>query len=60
MFFVVSKLLGLFAVPSNDILAAGLIGLALIPTRFVRTGRRLVSASIILFLAFGLCRSARC
>ena len=54
MFFVVSKLLGLFAVPSNDILAAGLIGLALIPTRFVRTGRRLVSASIILFLAFGL------
>jgi uncharacterized SAM-binding protein YcdF (DUF218 family) len=54
MFFVISKLLGFFAVPSNDILAAGLIGLALIPTRFMRTGRRLVSASIILFLAFGL------
>jgi uncharacterized SAM-binding protein YcdF (DUF218 family) len=51
---VVSRLLGFFAVPSNDILAAGLIGLALIPTRFMRTGRRLVSASIILFLAFGL------
>src|SRR5258708_7410774 len=54
MFFVASKLLGFFAVPSNDMLAAGLIGLFLIPTRFVRTGRRLVSASIILFLAFGL------
>src|SRR5258707_6195681 len=54
MFFVASKLLGFFAVPSNDMLAAGLIGLALIPTRFVRAGRRLVSASIILFLAFGL------
>jgi uncharacterized SAM-binding protein YcdF (DUF218 family) len=54
MFFVASKLLGFFAVPSNDMLATGLIGLALIPTRFVRTGRRLVSASIILFLAFGL------
>jgi uncharacterized SAM-binding protein YcdF (DUF218 family) len=54
MFFVASKLLGFFALPSNDILAAGLIGLALIPTRFVRIGRRLVSASIILFLAFGL------
>jgi uncharacterized SAM-binding protein YcdF (DUF218 family) len=51
---VISKLLGFFTLPSNDILAAGLIGLALLPTRFVRTGRRLVSASIILFLAFGL------
>src|SRR5258708_5435980 len=54
MFFVASKLLGFFAVPSNDMLAAGLIGLALIPTRFVRARRRLVSASIILFLACGL------
>jgi uncharacterized SAM-binding protein YcdF (DUF218 family) len=54
MFFVASKLLGFFALPSNDILAAGLIGLALMRTRFVCTGRRLVSASIILFLAFGL------
>src|SRR5260370_8900193 len=54
MFFVISKLLGFFALPSNDVLAAGLIGLALMRTRFVCTGRRLVSASIILFLALGL------
>src|SRR5258708_3078486 len=54
MFLVISKLLGFFALPSNDMLAAGLIGLALMRTRFVCTGRRLVSASIILFLAFGL------
>src|SRR5260370_26928106 len=54
MFFVASKLLGFFALPSNDMLAAGLIGLALTRTRFVCTGRRLVSASIILFLALGL------
>ena len=54
MFFVASKLLGFFAVPSNDILAAGLIGLALMRTKHVCTGRRLVSASLILFLAFGL------
>jgi len=54
MFLVVSKVLGFFALPSNDMLAAGLIGLALMRTRFVRAGRRLVSASIILFLAFGL------
>jgi uncharacterized SAM-binding protein YcdF (DUF218 family) len=54
MCFVVSKLLGFFALPSNDMLAAGLIGLVLMRTRFVCTGRRLVSASIVLFFAFGL------
>jgi uncharacterized SAM-binding protein YcdF (DUF218 family) len=54
MFFIVSKVLGFFATPSNDILAAGLIGLALMRTRFACAGRRLVSASLILFLAFGL------
>ena len=54
MFFIISKLLGFFALPSNDMLAVGLIGLALMPTRFARRGRVLVSASILLFLAFGL------
>jgi len=54
MFFIVSKVLGLFALPSNDMLAVGLIGLALTRTRLVRTGRGLVWASILLFLAFGL------
>lgn len=54
MFFLTSKLLGFFALPSNDMLAVGLIGLALMPTRFARAGRALVSASILLFLAFGL------
>jgi uncharacterized SAM-binding protein YcdF (DUF218 family) len=52
--FFISKVLGFFALPSNDILAAGLIGLALMRTRLARAGRGLVSASIILFLAFGL------
>jgi uncharacterized SAM-binding protein YcdF (DUF218 family) len=54
MFFVISKLLGFFALPSNDVLAIGLIGLAMMPTRFARTGRALLSTSIVLFLAFGL------
>lgn len=54
MFFVISKLLGFFALPSNDMLAVGLIGLALMPTKVARTGRVLASASILLFLAFGL------
>ena len=54
MFFIVSKVLGFFALPSNDMLAVGLIGLALTRTRLVRTGQGLVWASILLFLAFGL------
>jgi uncharacterized SAM-binding protein YcdF (DUF218 family) len=54
MLSVLSKFFGFFALPSNDMLAAGLVGLALMRTRFVRAGRRLVLASIILFLAFGL------
>jgi uncharacterized SAM-binding protein YcdF (DUF218 family) len=54
LFLTLSKVLGLFALPSNDILTAGLIGLALTRTRLARAGRGLVSASIILFLAFGL------
>ena len=54
MFFVVSKVLGFVALPSNDVLAVGLIGLALVRTRFARAGRGLVSVSILLFVAFGL------
>ncbi len=54
MFFVASKLLGFFALPSNDMLAVGLLGLALTRTKLARAGYRLVSASIVLFLAFGL------
>src|SRR5262249_12564623 len=54
MFFIVSKLLGFFTLPSNDILAAGLIGLVLMGTRLKRAGRGLVSASLVLFLVFGL------
>src|SRR6516162_5795439 len=54
MFFVLSKILGFFALPSNDILVLGLIGLALMYTRLARAGRWLVTGSIVLFAAFGL------
>jgi uncharacterized SAM-binding protein YcdF (DUF218 family) len=54
MFFVLSKVLGFFALPSNDILSIGIIGLALLRTRLARVGRGLVAASIILFAGFGL------
>jgi uncharacterized SAM-binding protein YcdF (DUF218 family) len=55
MFFILSKVLGFFVLPSNVMLAAGLIGLLLICTkRVARAGRRLVTASMLLFLACGL------
>jgi uncharacterized SAM-binding protein YcdF (DUF218 family) len=54
MFFIVSKILGFFALPSNLILALGLAGLVLKRTRFGRAGRALAAASILLFAGFGL------
>jgi uncharacterized SAM-binding protein YcdF (DUF218 family) len=54
MFFVLSKVLGFFALPSNAILALGVVGLVLMRTRFARAGRGFAAASIILFGVFGL------
>ena len=54
MFFVLSKVLGFFAMPSNLALSVGLVGLALAPTRFHRLGRRLAYASIMLLAVLGL------
>jgi len=54
MFFVLSKVLGFFALPSNDMLSLGLVGLALTGTRFRRAGQRLMTASVLLFAGFGL------
>jgi uncharacterized SAM-binding protein YcdF (DUF218 family) len=54
MLFIASKILGFFALPSNDMLMAGLVGLVLMRTKFARAGRRLVAASMMLLLAFGL------
>ena len=54
MLFIASKVLGFFALPSNDMLVIGLIGLVLMRTKSARAGRRLVAAAIVLLLAFGL------
>jgi uncharacterized SAM-binding protein YcdF (DUF218 family) len=40
--------------PSNVVIAIGLIGAVLLPTRFVRVGRRLVVTSILLIAVIGL------
>jgi len=53
MFFVVAKVLGFFALPSNDMLSLGLIGLALMSTRFRRAGQRLLLPQFFFLAGFG-------
>jgi uncharacterized SAM-binding protein YcdF (DUF218 family) len=54
MFFVASKLLGFFLVPSNILVGLGLFGAILLPTRFARAGRRLLVASVLLIAVVGV------
>lgn len=54
MFFVVGKILGFFAQPSNLLILLGLAGVALLATRRARTGSRLMAASLVLLAVFGL------
>ncbi len=54
MFFVLSKVLGFFALPSNLVISLGLVGVVLLATRFSRAGRGLVVASLLLLAIFGL------
>jgi len=51
MFFILSKVFGFFALPSNLLIAIGLLGLVLLLTRFTRLARWLVVTSLAL-LAF--------
>jgi uncharacterized SAM-binding protein YcdF (DUF218 family) len=60
MFFAISKILGFFALPSNAMVIAGLVGLVLMRRkRTARAGRRMVAAAFVLLLAFGLLPSGR-
>ena len=54
MFFVTSKVLGFLAAPSNLVILMGLLGTALLVTRFARTGRCLVVVSGVLLAVVGL------
>jgi uncharacterized SAM-binding protein YcdF (DUF218 family) len=54
MFFVVSKILGFFAIPSNLVISLGILGVVLLPTRFARAGRRLAVASLVILAILGL------
>ena len=54
MFFVLSKILGFFALPSNALIVLGLVGVALAVLRRGRAGGKLIVASLILLAIFGL------
>ena len=47
MFFVLSKILGFFAIPSNLVIVLALLGAALACTRFARAGRWLMVGSVL-------------
>jgi uncharacterized SAM-binding protein YcdF (DUF218 family) len=53
MFFILSKILGFFANPSNVLIVLGLCGALLVRTRFARAGWRIASASLVLLAIFG-------
>lgn len=54
MFFALSKVLGFFALPSNLLIAIGIVGLILLCTRFTRLGSWLVVTSLVLIAIAGL------
>jgi uncharacterized SAM-binding protein YcdF (DUF218 family) len=58
MFFVLSKVLGFFAVPSNAIAAICVAGAVLSATRWRRAGRRTLGLGLVLLLVFGLTPAA--
>ncbi len=54
MFFILSKTLGFFALPSNLLIAIGLLGLLLLFTRFNRVASWLIVTSLVLIAVAGL------
>src|SRR2546422_8185757 len=54
MFFVLAKILGFFAVPSNILIILGLLGIVRMRTGFARAGRRFVVTSLVLLAVMGL------
>jgi uncharacterized SAM-binding protein YcdF (DUF218 family) len=54
MFFILAKVLGFFALPSNLLISLGLLGVVLMATRFARAGRRLAVFALILLALVGL------
>ena len=53
MFFVLSKTLGVMALPTNVWIGVGVLGVALLPTRLAWLGRKLLVVSILLLVVCG-------
>jgi uncharacterized SAM-binding protein YcdF (DUF218 family) len=54
MFFILSKTLGFFALPSNLVATLAALGVVLMFTRFRRAGRMLATLGVVLLLLAGL------
>src|ERR1700734_4401128 len=54
MFFILSKILGFFAAPSNLFISIGVLGLVLLCTRFTRLASWLIVTSLVLLVIAGL------
>jgi uncharacterized SAM-binding protein YcdF (DUF218 family) len=54
MFFIVSKVAGFFASPSNLLIVLGLVGAVLMGTRRARCGRRMIVTAVLLLAIAGL------
>jgi uncharacterized SAM-binding protein YcdF (DUF218 family) len=54
VFFILSKVLGFFALPTNLLISLGILGLLLLCTRFARFGSWLVVTSLVLLAIAGL------
>jgi uncharacterized SAM-binding protein YcdF (DUF218 family) len=53
MFFILSKVFGFFATPSNLVTLIGILGLLLLPTRVARAGQQLAFLSLIVLAILG-------
>jgi uncharacterized SAM-binding protein YcdF (DUF218 family) len=53
VFFILSKVLGFFALPSNLVISIGIVGLLLLCTRFTRLASWLVVTSLVLIAVAG-------
>ena len=54
VFFILSKVLGFFALPTNLLISIGIVGLVLLCTRFTRLASWLVVTSLVLLALAGL------
>jgi uncharacterized SAM-binding protein YcdF (DUF218 family) len=54
MYFILSKIFGFFAIPSNLLIVLGIVGVLLLRTRFARLGWGLVVASLVVLAVIGL------